>query len=352
MHYKKLGRTDLFVSAISFGGLPLFFLTPKKATDLINAALDEGINYFDLDEAYNQFIPTKTYQDSKAKMGEVLKTRRNECYVGVKCMRAKSDEVAFDIDNALNLVFKGTKPEVIDLFHLCHVDVDEKLDLLLSHQGGLITAEKARDEGKIKHILIASHNPKILIRALKTNRFDVAEFPFTIIEDEYLKEVIPYCKANNIGTIVMKPLGGGQLAEYATLSLRWIMQHDVNCIIPGMKTKEELKQNAAIGHQFTPLSANELTNLKRVAEPLGKEYCHRCGYCLPCPEGISIISQMDIYRTTMFTREQKIQLFKDLKQKGGKNAADCVACKECTEKCPFKLPIPDIMEKIKVMFEL
>jgi predicted aldo/keto reductase-like oxidoreductase len=61
---------------------------------------------------------------------------------------------------------------------------------------------------------------------------------------------------------------------------------------------------------------------------------------------------MDIYATTMFDREKKIQIFKELKAQGGKTAADCIACGECMERCPFKLPIPDIMEKITAMFEL
>ena len=78
---------------------------------------------------------------------------------------------------------------------------------------------------------------------------------------------------------------------------------------------------------------------------IGQEYCHRCGYCLPCSQGIHIFSQIDLFKTSTITMEQKRALYKQMKEKGAKTAGDCVACGECIEKCPFKLPIPDILER-------
>jgi hypothetical protein len=345
MRYKRLGRTNLELSVISYGGLALFFKEVKEATALIEAALDEGINYIDCDEAGNQFVPAVVYEDTRNKLGPVLNKRRNDIYVGIKTMFAKKDDVARAIDKALDHIFKGTGREKIDLFHLAHVDVDEKLDLLMSREGGMAAVEAAREQGKLDYELVASHNPTVLMRALKTDRFDVAEFPFTLLEQEYLKEVIPYCKEHDIGTIAMKPLGGGQLTQRADLCIRWIMNYDVDIIIPGMKTMEELKQNIQPGHTFIPLSDEELKELDAIARPIGQEYCHRCGYCLPCSQGIHIFSQMDLFKTSTITVEQKRAIYKQMKERGAKTAADCVACGLCIEKCPFKLPVPDIMER-------
>jgi predicted aldo/keto reductase-like oxidoreductase len=346
MKYNRLGRTNLSVSQLGYGGLALFFQPQEEAIQIINSAIDAGINYIDCDEASNQFVADAMYADTKNKLGEVLKTRRNEIYVGIKSMFAKKDEIARDIDRALEYIFKGTSREVVDIFHLAHIDVDEKLDLLLSSNGGLIAAEEAKKEGKIGHILIASHNPQVLLRALKTQRFDVAEFPFTIIENEYLDEVIPFCKANDIGTIIMKPIGGGRLEKCADLSLRWILQHDIDVVIPGMKSMNELKQNIQSVEQQQPLSESELKELEQIGKTIGKEYCHRCGYCLPCPQGIHIISQFDVFGSTLFDIEGKREIFKEIKARGANTAADCVACETCVEKCPFKLPVPAIMQKI------
>lgn len=67
MEYRRLGKTNLNISIIGYGGLPLFFEPAESAIKSINAALDEGINYFDLDEASNQFIPDKVYLDGGTK---------------------------------------------------------------------------------------------------------------------------------------------------------------------------------------------------------------------------------------------------------------------------------------------
>jgi len=346
MQYRRLGRTGLQVSRIAYGGLALFYRTPEEARHLINTAIDRGINYIDCDEARKQFVPKEVYEDTKNKLGRVLKTRRHEINVGIKCMFATGDEVARDIDRALSCIFTGTSREVIDLFHLAHVDTDEKLDLLLSPAGGLAAAEKAKAQGKLNHILIASHNPRVLLRALKTERFDVAEFPFTIIEREYLDEVIPYCTEHDIGSIIMKPIGGGQLGACASLSLRWIAQYAVDCIIPGMQRMEELENNINAVLHPGALSPEELRELKEIAAPVGEEYCHRCGYCLPCPQGIHILSQLDVFRSNLFGPEKKREIFLQMIARGARTAADCVGCGQCVEKCPFKLPVPELMEKI------
>lgn len=346
MNYKRLGRTDLRISEIAFGGLPLFYLERQEAVDLLNAAIDLGINYIDCDEAGNQFVPAKVYEDTRDKLGSVLKTRRSEVFVGIKSMFAKKDEVAGAIDRALDSIFRNTGGEVIDLFHLAHVDTDAKLNLLLSPGGGLAAVDEARRAGKIRHVLVASHNPTVLLRALQTGRFDVAEFPFTIIENEYGKEVIPYCREQDIGTIIMKPIGGGQLAAVADLSLRWIMQQPVDVVIPGIKTMRELHDNVKAVIGGGPLSEEELRRLEQAGRALGSEYCHRCGYCLPCPQNIHIVAQIDIYRSRLIDLARKKEVYRMAREQGAGVAGDCIACGACIEKCPFKLAVPDLMKKI------
>ncbi len=346
MKYKRLGRTGLRISEIAYGGLALFYVERDEAVRLINESIDIGINYIDCDEAGNQFVASKVYEDTRDKLGEVLKTRRSEIYVGIKCMFATKEEVARDIDRALDYIFKGTGREVIDLFHLAHVDVQEKLDLLQSPNGGLAAAEEARRAGKIDHLLVASHNPKVLLNALQTGMFDVAEFPFTIIEDEYRHDVIPYCLEHDIGTVVMKPIGGGQMASCAGLSLRWIKEQPVDVIIPGMKTMNELRENVEAVVSGGALSDKERLQLEETAKVLGNEYCHRCGYCLPCPMNIHIISQFDIYKSRLLATDRKKEIYRSMRERGAGVASDCVACGRCVEKCPFKLPVPEIMKKI------
>ena len=93
MEYRRLGRTGLEVSAISFGGLPNTFMPKEEVIPIINAAIDSGINYFDLDEGPAQFSDKTAYRDRAAKMGAVLNEVRDEVYVGVQSMKQKKSEV-------------------------------------------------------------------------------------------------------------------------------------------------------------------------------------------------------------------------------------------------------------------
>ena len=167
MEYRRLGRTNLDISVIGFGGLPLFFVKPEQAIKTIHTALDMGINYFDLDEAGNQFRNDKIYFDGGSKIGQVLKERRKDCYLGVKSMRQTYDELKEDVDLALERIMKGTSREVIDIFHLAFLDDEKKMKILLSKDGGLRALEEAKDEGKIDYILGAAHNPKTASKPAK-----------------------------------------------------------------------------------------------------------------------------------------------------------------------------------------
>jgi hypothetical protein len=352
MDYRRLGRTNLNISIIGYGGLPLFFEPPERAIQSIQAALDEGINYFDLDEAGNQFIPEKVYVDGGNKIGKVLRERREDCYLGVKSMRQTYEELKEDVERALERIVKGTTREVIDIFQLAFLDTPQKMEVVLSSDGGLRALEEAKEEGKINYILGAAHNPRSMIQIINSGRFDVIEFPFNIIEDEYIRKVIPLATQKDIGTVVMKPLGGGQLASVAEYSLRWILNHEISCVIPGMRNEQEVRKNVKIGHALKPLDTKEYEELKKVGAQIGKEYCHRCGYCLPCSQGIFILGVMDFLKSPLLPIEKKRMAYNNIiARKISSPASSCIECRECVARCPFDLPIPELMAQAADILE-
>ncbi|MDQ1318315.1 MAG: uncharacterized protein QG588_1975, partial [Candidatus Poribacteria bacterium] len=75
MQKRKLGRTELNVSVIGFGGIKLPGVQKDDAVKIINRALDLGINFIDT---------ARNYGDSEEKIGCVLKDRRDECYIATK----------------------------------------------------------------------------------------------------------------------------------------------------------------------------------------------------------------------------------------------------------------------------
>ena len=180
----------------------------------------------------------------------------------------------------------------------------------------------------------------------------MVEFPFNIIENEYTRKVIPLAKEKDIGTVVMKPIGGGQLSSVAEYSLRWILGHEVACAIPGMRYEEEIRENVRIGSAVKPLETGEYQELKKVGEQIGKEYCHRCGYCLPCTQGIFILGVMDFLKAPLLSKEKKRLAYKDMiTRKVSAPASSCIECGECVARCPFDLPIPDLMSQAAKLLE-
>ena len=76
MQYRRLGKTDLEVSIVGFGGIPIRTVPETEAITIINRAIDVGINYFHTSPGYG---------DSAAKIGKVMKDRRDECVLNWKC---------------------------------------------------------------------------------------------------------------------------------------------------------------------------------------------------------------------------------------------------------------------------
>ena len=98
-----------------------------------------------------------------------------------------------------------------------------------------------------------------------------------------------------------------------------------------------------------PLNPWRLQNtqeLEKVGERIGKEYCHRCGYCLPCTQGIFILGVMDFLKAPLLSKEKKRLAYKDIiARKMSAPASSCIECGECVARCPFDLPIPDLMSQ-------
>jgi len=351
MLYRRLGRTNLQISRVAFGGLPSSFIPPEEAIEVINAAINEGMNYFDLDEGPAQFYSDKAYLDSQSKIGKVLKTRRNEVYIGVKTMRKKKDEVLADIKRSHQLLVKGTSREVIDIFQLAFVDYDYHLKEITGPDGAIEALKEAKKQGLINFTLVAGHNRNILIEAIKTNDFDIVEFPFNIIEREVIDDLIPLANKMDIGTIVMKPLGGGQFGEVATAQLKWILEKPISTVIPGIKTLEEVKINAAFGKSPQKPTELEVKQLEEFSQSMGKIYCHRCGYCLPCSQGIRIFGMIDILHAGILSFEKKKTAYLQAVERGLiPPASKCTTCGQCLPRCPYNLPIPDLMKQVVEKF--
>lgn len=329
MKKRILGKTGLAVTEIGFGALPLQRCTMEEAGVVLNAVLDAGINFIDT---------ARGYTDSEEKIGAHIANRRSEYYLATKTIKRTKAEAAAELETSL----RNLKTDYIDVYQFHNVKYQSDLDAILAEGGAYEAALEAKAQGKIRHIGITGHDPALMAKAIATGLFETVQVPFNFIEQNALKELIPLAEKMNIGIIVMKPLGGGQIQQKSR-SLRFILQHPITVAIPGMDEVKQIEENIAAS-DAEPLTEAELAEMQKEAEELGPNFCRRCAYCAPCTVGIDI-AQCFIFHLqyTAYGMQDSIPArYAGLDVK----ASACIDCGVCETRCPYDIPIRERLRQV------
>lgn len=319
------------VSAVGFGGIPIQGVPFAEAERILKEALDRGITFFD---------SARAYTDSEEKMGRSLSSARSGIYLSTKALSRTAAKLAEEIETSL----RNLRTDTIDLYQLHSVGSLAELERTLAPGGAYEALAAARAAGKVRWIGITGHSREVMLRAIETGRFDTAQFPFNPIENEWEERVIPAARAAGVGTICMKPLAGGAIRERA-LALRFELTRGMDVVIPGMDAVAQVRENALVGETLAPPSGAELKRLAAEKKLWGEKFCRRCAYCMPCPNGLNIpfLFLIDGYYTRYELKDWALQRLATLEKK----FTDCKACGECLKKCPYGLPIPDMMREAR-----
>ena len=335
MQKKRFGSTELQVSVIGMGGIPIQRVSDEEATILLEIALDEGINFFDT---------ARGYTDSEIKFGRVLGPRHKDAIVATKSMARSREDMEKDIELSLN----NLQMDFIDLYQLHNVRTKEELNQVLAPDGALAALRRAQAKGIVKHVGITSHVATVLAEAVSTGEFETMQFPFNVVEQESAKTMLPLAQKLDMGVIVMKPLAGGALVP-ADLALRFFSDQNVSTIIPGMDSPEQIRANAGLGRESMPLTAKEKEHLQGEIAKLGNRFCRRCEYCLPCPQGVNIpgIFTLEGYWSRYGLKEWAEQRYAQMPIR----ASACVECGICETRCPYNLPIREMLKEASTHFD-
>lgn len=325
---RLLGKSDMNVKRVGFGGIPIQRITQEDTNKVIDELENQGINFIDT---------ARGYTVSEEYLGNSLEGRREKFFIATKSMSRSYEGMKNDIEISL----KNLKTDYIDLYQLHNVKPEE-YDKIFDDNKAYRALLEAQKEGKIRHIGITSHGLESIEKAIKSDKFKTVQFPYNIVEDQ-ADEAFKKAHEKGIGIIVMKPLAGGAI-DNATLAIKYILSKDyIDVVIPGMDSVGQVKQNVNVLENLE-LTEEDNTKIEEIRETLGKRFCRRCEYCLPCPIGINIPTNFLL--EGYYTRYNLKEWAKERYAASDKKASDCVNCGLCETKCPYELPIREMLKDV------
>jgi predicted aldo/keto reductase-like oxidoreductase len=323
----RLGKTDMLVSRLGFGGIPIQRLNEDEAVAVVKRCLDLGITFLDTANAYTT---------SEDRIGKAISGRREGLVIATKSLSRKREGV----EKHLNLSLQRLNVKCIDLYQFHGVSDFASLDMVLAPDGPMAVVEKARDAGLVKHIGITSHQIDVAKEAVKSGRFETIMFPFNFVTSEAADELIPLAREHDVGFIVMKPLSGGMI-DNAKIAFKYLFQFPDIVTIAGIEKVPEIEEIVEILEGPKTITAAELEEMQKLKQQLGTKFCHRCDYCQPCSESIAISTVM-MYPSLM-RRLPPEHLFSGFWRQIVEKTSSCSECGECEERCPYHLPIRDLL---------
>ncbi len=333
MQYRELGKTGLTISTLGFGGIPIQRIDAAGTRQLLLKLREEGVNFIDT---------ARGYTVSESFIGEALAGMRQDFVLATKSMARTKEEMAADIDRSL----AALKTDYIDLYQI-HNPNEAALAQVCAEGGALEALLEAKAAGKIGHIGVTMHLLPVFEQALSMDWVETIMFPYNIVETQG-EALIKACADKGVGFICMKPLAGGAIDD-ATLALRFIAQNEaVSVVIPGMAALSEIEQNIAAISDTAPLSADEIARCEAVKAALGTHFCRRCNYCAPCPQGVNISG---VFLMQGYAERYGLADWAQARYDAfPKKASDCVACGVCETRCPYQLPIREMLRQAAVTF--
>ena len=319
----RLGKSEMMVSQLGFGGIPIQRVSEDEAVAVVKKCLDLGITFLDTANGYTT---------SEARIGKAIKGRRHEVIIATKS-HARSRE---GVENDLELSLERLGVDDIDLYQFHGVSDSRSLEMVLDPKGPMAVVEDAKKAGMIKHIGVTSHQIDVAKEAVKSDRFETLMFPFNFIACEPAGELLPLCREHDVGFIAMKPLAGGAL-DNVTIAFKYLFQFPDVLPIPGIEKPQEIEEIARVLEGPWEMSEAEQREMQRLRDELGTRFCRRCDYCQPCTQEIPISTVMVV--SSAVNRLPTERLFTGMFAAAVEKAANCTECGDCEERCPYQLPI-------------
>ena len=380
MRYRKLGRSDCQVSILGFGCMRLPILEgaetamsfserqkaidEEKAIEMIDYAVEQGINYFDSAYPYHG-------GKSEVVLGKAMENRREKVVLATKSP-PRMIETRDDFDRIIDEQLERLGTDYLD-FYLLH-GLARQSWYKTKELGALDFLDKIQKDGRAKYVGFSFHDDvRIFREIIDAYDWTICQIQYNFIDENYQagKEGLRYASSKGIGVVIMEPLRGGRLTDKipmevqriwdltkhqrtpAEWGLRWVWNHpEVSLVLSGMSTMAQLKENIRIAEKAAPhsMSPEEIETIHKVADAyrrLLKVDCTGCAYCMPCPNSVNIPIIFSLYNDYyMFQNLERCRMMYNVLMPPEQKASNCEECGECEEKCPQEIKIIETLKEV------
>jgi uncharacterized protein len=285
---RTLGKTGKKVTMLGQGGYHVGWTTEKEAQEVIEKAIEGGVRFFDTAESYGDGM-------SEIRYGKYLVPKyRDNVFIMSKSTAADGITAQKHLEGSL----KRLKCDYIDLWQVHSLQTPGDVDSRIENKV-LEVFEKAKAEGKVKHIGFTGHqNPfahkHMLDETAANDIFETVQMPINVIDSHFhsfIKNVLPFAVERNFGILAMKTLSDGRFFKEKKVlneiewksddplvpnvisvkeALYFVWSLPVSVLITGAENKEILQEKIDLAKNFTILSENERQELiNKVYEKAG-----------------------------------------------------------------------------------
>ena len=334
MRYIPLGKTGLMISEVGFGGIPIIRFDEDTAVTVLHRAYESGITLYDTANAYH---------DSEKKIGRALGDVRDKVILATKTLCRDAAGAVEHLENSLRMM----KTEYIDIYQLHQIAQEKDWETVTGPGGAMEAVVKAREQGKIRYIGVTSHSLSMAVKLVKTGLFSTVQFPFNFIEDAAKDELHRVAREHGTGILAMKPFAGGMI-DNAAIAFKFLRTYPDVIALPGLDSVERVDEVVSFYQQPNSVTEKDIELMDKYRLELGKQFCRRCEYCQPCPQGVMITIAMG-YKVIAARMSPKVAI--DFSSACMESVPLCTECRECVERCPYDLPIPEMLKAHYNLYE-
>ena len=365
---RRYKDTSLTLPMLGFGMMRLPTLGPGNpeidyatVEKQIARALEAGVNYFDTAYFYHGGRSEKC-------AGDLLTKFPRDSYYLTSKMPVRALRKEADVERIWNEQLKKCKTEYFDFYLVHNLNAARWKDTIRFKVYEYLLEQKKK--GRIHKLGFSFHDkPEVLETIAKAHPWDFAQIQLNYLDWEFYRSREQYeiLQKYNIPVIIMEPLKGGALAKLNPEAVEVLKQANPNvsaaswafryvgslpnviCILSGMTLTEHLEDNIKTFTDFKPLSREEYAVVAKALDVFRKKStvpCTDCKYCMPCPAGVNIPRNFNIYNNFKITGVPHRFNMEYNSLPEDQRASECVNCGACLKKCPQKINIPAELKKV------